>query len=140
MDKPLLRKVLHEIDQQSEDLFEAAVSLAGRHRPLSFSQANGLQNAFNCENNINSLITGYIQRQADKATTAEEERAFWKDLRKETDDLRKRAEDIQRKLGIAPENKKGRQEQRNDIHLMLARDYMQHLVAHTIYRSRVNGG
>jgi len=139
MDKDRFRIVLREIDQHSDALLIAASALAERHRPLSFSQANGLMTVVNCENNINTVLINYIQRQASKSTTRAEEKAFWSDLKKEVDGLRKQADVIQQNLGGMAPDKKVQQEQRNQIHLLLARDYVQHLVAHIIYRSKMTG-
>src|SRR5438128_1792759 len=139
MNRDQARSVRHEIDQNSDGLFKSAVQLAERHRPLSSSQANGLMAVVNGEDNINTVLTNYIQRQGTKSTKREEEKAFWSDLKKEMDGLRKQAEAILQNLGWMAADKKTQQDQRNQIHLWLARDYVQHLVAHIIYKSKMTG-
>lgn len=139
MNKDISRQVLREIDQNSDALFKAAALFSERHRPLTFNQANSLMAVVNCENNINTVLINYVQRQATRSTTRDEEKAFWNDLKKELDSLRKQAEAIQQSLSLAPPDKKAQQDQRNQIHLLLARDYIQHLVAHIIYRPKMTG-
>lgn len=132
------KEIRNEIDRRSDELLQAAVCFADRHRPLTFSQANGLQNVVNCESSITTVLTKYVQHQASKSTARNP--AFWNELKRELEGLKKQAEEIQQRLGALAQNKKKQQEQRNDIQLLLARDYVQHLVAHIIYRAALTGG
>jgi hypothetical protein len=131
-------EVYREVGRRSDDLLQAAVRFAERHPPLPSNQANGLLNVVNCEANINTILSNYIQHQAGKSTARHP--AFWNELKRELEGLRKQAEEIQQKIGALPQEKKQQQQERNEIHLWLARDYVQHLVAHTIYRAALTGG
>jgi hypothetical protein len=138
MNEQAIRQVFREVDRRTDHLQQAAVWLADRHPPLASNQANGLLNVVNCESNINSILSNHIQHQAGKSTARNP--AFWNELKRELEGLRKQAEEIQQKTFPLPQEKKQQQEQRNDIHLLLARDYVQHLVAHSIYRAALTGG
>jgi hypothetical protein len=138
MDEQKTHEVRYEIDRNSDDLFRAAEEFIDNHRLITLNQANGLLNVVNCEENINTVLTAYIQHQASKSTTRDP--AFWNDLKREVEGLRKQAEEIQQRLGLEAEGKKAHKELRDEIHLQLARDYIQHLVAHVIYRSTLTEG
>lgn len=138
MNKQPLRQVHLEIDRRSEGLFQNAVRFADKYPPPSSSQASGLWNVINSEPSINSILTTFVQHQADKSTSQNSE--FWKGLKRELDGLRKEAEGIQQQLALPLEKGETQKGQRDEIHLMLARDYIQHLVAHTIYRRTQTGG
>ena len=133
MEKGSIRQIHREVQANTDDLFQAAVRFGDSHQPLSTSQSNGLFNLLNAENNINTILSVYIQGQSAKSTVKDPE--FWKDLRRELDGLKKIAEEIQQKVGPATEGKKAQQNQRNDIHLLLAQDFIQHLVAHMLYKT-----
>jgi hypothetical protein len=130
-------KINKYIDNLSDQLYQMASDLVDRHSLLTSAQANGLLNIVNCENLI-TTVTAYIQNQATKSTTKDPQ--FWSTLKKELEGLRKLAEEIQAALGDVPPEKKKQQDQRNEIHLLLAREYVRHLVAHNIYKSALNGG
>ncbi|MFY9554677.1 MAG: hypothetical protein WAV47_08190, partial [Blastocatellia bacterium] len=66
--------------------------------------------------------------------------AFWNELKHELDGLRKQAQEIQQELNVEPSGNKASKEQLALIHLLLARDYVQHLVAHNGYRRAAMGG
>lgn len=138
MNEGLLRQTNHEISRLTDGLLRSAEQFVNRHPPVTTSQANGLQNVVNCESSITTVLTKYIQHQASKSTARNP--AFWNELKREIEGLRKQAEEIQQKIGSLPQDKKQQQQERNEIHLLLARDYVQHLVAHTIYRAALTGG
>jgi hypothetical protein len=138
MDKQYLQKIHHEIYGFSDQLFQAAVKFGDSHQPVATNQGNGLLNLVNNETSINTVLNIHIQGQATKSTARDP--AFWSDLRRELEGLKKYAEEIQQKVGLQAENKKALQAQMNTIHLGLARDYIQHLVAHMLYKVTLTEG
>lgn len=131
MEHQILRRVFREVDRRSDDLQQASVWVVESQGTLTRSQANGLWSVVSCEDNINT-ITLFAQRQAAKSTSRNS--GFWSELKRELEGLRKQAEEIQQKLGLETDGKKMQKEQRDEIHLLLARDYVQHLVAHILFR------
>lgn len=131
MDHLTLRRVYHEIDSRSDDLLKASVWFANRQGLITSSQAKGLWNVVSCEDNINTVIH-FAQRQGAKSTSRNP--GFWNELQPELEGLRKQAEDIQQKLGLELGGRKTQKEHRDKIHLLLARDFVQHLVAHILFR------
>jgi hypothetical protein len=123
------RALYQEVDRRSYDLFQAATEFSEKYKPLTPSQASGLLNVVNCENNLTTIIINFVQHQANKSTM--DDPAFWRELRRDLEGLKRQAEEIQQKLESSPETKKA---QLTLIHLLLVRDYVQHLVAHNIYR------
>jgi hypothetical protein len=137
MNEQILREVHRAIDRHSDPLFQAAVWFVEQHSLPTPNQTNGLLNIVQCQDNIKGL-TDFLQHQAGKSTTRDS--VFWSDLKREIEGLRKQAEEIQLQLDLNPENKKIQREHRDEISLLLARDYVQHLVAHVLYRSTLPRG
>jgi ribosome-binding ATPase YchF (GTP1/OBG family) len=137
-------RLYQEIDRRNYDLLQAAVQFSNNHKALTSNQASGLLNVVNCEDNLNTIIREFIQHQADKADKAdkkaEQKISFWKDLLREVEGLRKQADEIRQNLGLKAETQKAQKEQLAKILLLLVRDYVQHLVAHNIYRQALEGG
>jgi hypothetical protein len=138
MDRYFLRKVHQEIDQRGYSLYQMAEQFVDRHKLLTPNQANGLWNVVSGEKSIQTVMTKYIQHQAGKSTATDP--AFWNDLKRELDSLRKQAEEVQQQLALTLEKGETQKGQRDEIHLLLARVYIQHLVAQTIYRRTQTGG
>lgn len=124
----------HQLIYYSDALYQKAVQfMETQHCPTN-SQANGLLSVINAESSISTVLTKYIQNQATKSTTKDP--AFWNGLKRELESLKGIAEEFQQKIGNLPDDKKIR----NEIHLLLARDYVQHLVSHILYQATLNGG
>jgi hypothetical protein len=138
MNEQSLREIHREVGRRSDMLFEAAVKFADEHKIPRSNQFNGLLNVVNSEQNTNTILSNFVQHQATKSTT--NDAVFWTKLKSELDGLRKAADEIQNKIGLDSETKKDRQKWKEQIHLWLIRDYVQHLVAHLIYRSTQTGG
>jgi hypothetical protein len=132
LDNMALRKICREIDRNSDDLLHSSEGFAKKQGPMTRSQANGLLNIVNCEDNINTVIS-FIRKQAGKSTSRNPE--IWKALKVVLESLRKQADEIQQKISIQLNSTKRQKELRDEIHILLARDYVQHLVAHMLYRS-----
>ena len=145
MNEHILKQAWREINIKSDDLLRSAVyfldslnlPIPSQAHGLTPSQANGLSNVINCEDNIGTVLT-YVQRQGSKSTTRDP--AFWNGLKREIEGLRKQADVILQKLDIEQEGRKDQKKIRDDIQLLIARDYVQHLVAHIIYRAAITGG
>lgn len=135
------RLVYQEIDRRDYDLFQAAVQFSNNHGVLTSNQASGLLNVVHCEDNLNTILREFIQHQADKADKKTGQKtAFWKDLLREVEGLRKQADEIRQKLCLTTQTQKAQKEQLTEIQLLLVRDYVQHLVAHNVYRQALEGG
>jgi hypothetical protein len=132
MTEELLRHLRSEVDRLSDDLYAAAVEFSENHDVMTSNQAEGLLGIVDCETNINSILNVFILHQASKSTTRDP--YIWKDLKKEIEGLKKRAAEIHERTTSPPLSKKEEKEQRDIIHLLLARDYVQHFVAHNWYR------
>jgi len=136
---PVIREMYRQIERRSYELLKGAERFAENQRLITNSQAQGLANVINCEEkNINTVLVAYVQHQGNKSTS--HEAAFWKELKRELDGLRKQAQEIQQELTVEPPGSKAAKEQLALIHLLLARDYVQHLVAHNGYRRAIMGG
>jgi predicted membrane chloride channel (bestrophin family) len=132
VDQPILRKIYHEIDKRSYALMKSAEQFVEQHNLLTASQASGLTDVANCVDSLSILVANYIQHQATRSTT--KDKPFWHDLKREIEGLRKPAQEIQENLGLTWNSQKAQKDQLNQIQLLLARDYIQHLAAHEVYR------
>lgn len=140
MDQLILRKIYQQIDKRSYALMKEAEQFVDRHNLLTTSQASGLTDVADCVDSLSTLVANYIQHQATKSTTKDKDREFWQDLKREINGLRKQAEEIRAMLGLPDNTERVRKEQLNQIQLLLARDYIQHLAAHEIYRKASREG
>ncbi len=138
MDQQIQRMIYLEIDKRSYALMKAAEQFVDQHNLLTGSQASGLAGVANCVDSLSTLITTYIQHQATRSTTRDPK--FWQELKREIEGLRKQAQEIQEKLGLTWNSQKAQKDQLNQIQLLLARDYIQHLAAHEVYRKVSQGG
>ena len=139
MNEMEVREIYRHVDRLSYELLKASERFLEDHRPITNSQARGLANVIDCEEkNINTVLVGYIQHQGNKSTS--QDAAFWNELKRELEGVRKQAQAIQQELGVNTAANKAAREQLAFIHLLLARNYVQHLVAHNEYRRAMIGG
>ena len=138
MDESLTRELCRHVERRSYQLVEAAERFLRDHRWITSNQAHGLANVISSEEkNVNTVLVAYVQHQGRKATS--QNNRFWEDLKRELEGLRKQAQEIQEDLGNDALTPRETKEQLARIHMLIVRDYVQHLVAHNEYQRAMVG-